>query len=127
MNKGEAWPFRLDCFSFASQLSDRFAAKRSTKVPQEDEQNGRFSQECGERLSSWREVRIKQRFVNRFGMGHATTPGSQRPILSEYRAVRNLRAAGRVRHWNGAYGLFFPGASTAVQLDSVVTLLSEAV
>ena len=58
MNKRKPRPSALDFFTLLSQLGDRLAAKRSTKVAEKNQQNRQFGREDSQWLTGLRAIGI---------------------------------------------------------------------
>jgi hypothetical protein len=74
MDKSETRPFGLDCLALLRELGDRLAAKRSTKVAQEDQEQRRFVHEGSQRLPGLRKIGVQQGCINHLTTGHAGAP-----------------------------------------------------
>src|SRR5208283_2590104 len=64
MNECDLRTLRFDFLANIPQLGDRLAAKRSTKMPQKDQQHRPLLGQLAERFSSLRPVRIENRLIH---------------------------------------------------------------
>jgi hypothetical protein len=84
MYEGKYHTFSLDALAQFSELGDRLAAKRSTKMPQKHQQNRTGLEKCIERLASLRFVFHQKRRINQV-LWHFFTRRLPRDITESFK------------------------------------------